>query len=172
MEQFNLIPSQGNWNDAASLLNTNFLRAYTQLVKLFNSTNRYKGVFPSLEKLQAAVLSPVKGDWAYIGSGFPMPVYIYDGAWKVNGSGNGGDSVDAVNAAKLAAIKDIVEQAGQYLPITEDGWLFTDKEGRQMVSITNEGFDAAAITAHFRQLLEDAGIAGDLEYEVISEVDY
>ena len=172
MESFNNVPATGDWNQASGLINANFLQIYTQLVKLFNSTNRYKGVYPTLAKLQAAVSSPVSGDWAYIGSGFPMSIYIYDGSWKTNGYGDGGDSVDAVNTAKLAAIKDIVEQAGQYLPITEDGWFFTDKAGRQMVSITNEGFDAAAITTHFKQLLEDAGIAGDLEYEVISEVDY
>lgn len=172
MEQFNNIPLQGNWNNAVTLLNANFLQAYTQLLQLTNATMRYKGVYTTLTALKAAVPKPTQGDWAYIGSGFPMPIYIYDGAWKINGSGDGGDSVDAVNAAKLAAIKDIVEQAGQYLPITEDGWFFTDKAGLQMVSITNEGFDAAAITAHFKQLLEDTGISGDIEYEVISEVNY
>lgn len=155
MEAFNKISSDGRWGDQASLINANFLKAYTQLVALLTSTTKYKGVYPTLAKLQAAVTNPSSGDWAYIGSGgFPMPVYVYDNGWKQNGEGDGGSSVDAVNAAKLAAIQEIVEQAAMYLPVTEDGWYFTDKSGNSVVSVTDLGLDASKLGAGITDLIK------------------
>lgn len=155
MEAFNKISSAGRWGEQASLINSNFLKAYTQLVALLNSTTKYKGVYPTLAKLQGAVASPSAGDWAYIGSGgFPMPIYVYDNGWKLSGEGDGGSSVDAVNAAKLAAIQEIVSQAAMYLPVTEDGWYFTDKSGNSVVSVTGDGLDAAKLGDKITDLIK------------------
>lgn len=157
MEQFNNISSTGRWGDQAALINSNFLKAYTQFVALLNATTKYKGVFSTLSKLQSSVTTPVQGDWAYVGSGgFPMPMYMYDsGSWKANGSGDGGSSVDAVNVAKLAAIQEIVDQAAMYLPIEDDGWHFIDKDGNKVMSVTGAGLDAAKLGNNLIELIKE-----------------
>ena len=58
------------------------------------------------------------------------------------------------------------------LAVNEDGFFVTDAEGNIMMQVTSGGFGSAAITDGFKKLLEDAGISGDLTYEVVSEVDY
>lgn len=67
------------------------------------------GLFPTLEALQAAYPSPVVGQYAFVGAGFPADIYVCNtaGTWTDSGADYDGDSVDLTNYATKAELNQL-----------------------------------------------------------------
>lgn len=158
----------GDWGSVAGSLNENFTKILVAVTYLNNIASGGGRIYATLDELKAAYPNPKSGNWGYVSAtlSFPATIYQYNGTgWINGGTGNGGDSVAAVQAAlqtSLTSLSDklteclneIVSQAQQYLPIQEDGWYFTDTEGHAMVSINSEGLDAAKLGANLITLIK------------------
>ncbi len=158
----------GDWGRVAGELNENFSKILVAVTYLNNMASGGGRIYATLDELKAAYPNPKLGNWGYVSAtlSFPATIYQYNGTeWINGGTGNGGDSVEAVQAAlqtslsslssKLTeCLNEIVSQAQQYLPIQEDGWYFTDKEGNTMVSINAEGLDATKLGANLITLIK------------------
>lgn len=70
--------------------------------------------------------------------------------------------------SKIDALANVLDA----MEVSEDGFYITDADGNILMQATSGGFGAAAITDKFKEVLEDAGISGEVKYEVVSEVDY
>ena len=93
---------------------------------------------------------------------------------ELPGTGYPGDK-GAENARQILQLSNrlfSMTETLSALAVNEDGFFVTAAEGNIMMQVTSGGFGSAAITDGFKKLLEDAGISGDLTYEVVSEVDY
>lgn len=65
--ELNSINKTGTWSEAADRLNYNFSKTSTEIDKVKQNSVRNKGLFSTVEALQAVVPSPVVGDWAVVG---------------------------------------------------------------------------------------------------------
>lgn len=67
------------------------------------------GLFPTLEALQAAYPSPVVGQYAFVGAGFPADIYVCNtaGTWTDSGADYDGDNVDLTNYATKAELNQL-----------------------------------------------------------------
>lgn len=77
------------------------------------------GLFPTLEALQAAYPSPVVGQYAFVGAGFPADIYVCNtaGTWTDSGADYDGDSVDLTNYATKAELNQLeakVDELAEY----------------------------------------------------------
>lgn len=94
------------------------------------------GLFPTLADLQAAHPTPVVGQYAFVGAGFPADIYVCQtaGTWTDSGADYDGDNVDLTNyatKAELAQLEHEVDKlqgpfelqfiAGQYISIPAEG---------------------------------------------------
>ena len=103
------------------------------------------GLFPTLADLQAAYPSPVVGQYAFVGSGFPADIYVCTtaGTWTDSGEDYDGDNVDLTDYATKAEVNEldlkVDNLSGQYygfyadsseLPdnITQPGYAFVGTE--------------------------------------------
>lgn len=81
------------------------------------------GLFPTLEALQAAYPSPVVGQYAFVGAGFPADIYVCNtaGTWTDSGADYDGDSVDLTDYATKAELNQLEAKVdkGNALPYTE-----------------------------------------------------
>lgn len=83
MEQFNTIPTSGNWADIAGILDANFLRCYTALVQSQSliglDGSNYKGMYTSASALPDDM---TEAGWALVGSSLSaLQLYVFnDGA--------------------------------------------------------------------------------------------
>lgn len=79
MEQFNTIPTSGNWSDIAGILDANFLRCYTALVQSESlvglSGSNFQGIYTSASALPEMSSS----GWALVGSSLSaLTLYVYN----------------------------------------------------------------------------------------------
>ena len=67
------------------------------------------GLFPTLADLQAAYPTPVVGQYAFVGSGFPADIYVCTtaGAWTDSGEDYDGDNVDLTDYATKAEVNEL-----------------------------------------------------------------
>lgn len=67
------------------------------------------GLFPTLEALQAAYPSPVVGQYAFVGVGFPADIYVCTtaGTWTDSGEDYDGDNVDLTDYATKAELNQL-----------------------------------------------------------------
>ena len=78
------------------------------------------GLFPTLADLQAAYPTPVVGQYAFVGSGFPADIYVCTtaGAWTDSGEDYDGDNVDLTDYATKAEVNElelkVSEISGQF----------------------------------------------------------
>lgn len=83
MEQFNTIPTSGNWADIAGILDANFLRCWTALVQSQSliglDGSNYKGMYTSASALPDDM---TEAGWALVGSSLSaLQLYVFnDGA--------------------------------------------------------------------------------------------
>ena len=107
--ELNSINKTGTWSEAADRLNNNFSKTSTEVEKVKQNSVRNKGLFSRVEALQAAVPSPVVGDWAVVGATIPGPIYQCPkrGVWSETGTTGGGGSVDLSGILKAEEIDDV-----------------------------------------------------------------
>ena len=67
------------------------------------------GLFPTLSALQTAYPSPVVGQYAFVGSGFPADIYICTtaGTWTDSGEDYDGDNVDLTDYALKSEVNEL-----------------------------------------------------------------
>ncbi len=67
------------------------------------------GLFPTLAALQAAYPSPVVGQYAFVGAGFPADIYVCTtaGTWTDSGEDYDGDNVDLTDYATKAEVTEL-----------------------------------------------------------------
>ena len=84
------------------------------------------GLFPNLAALQAAYPSPVVGQYAFVGSGFPADIYVCTtaGTWSDSGEDYDGDNVDLTDYATKAEVSaldlEVSRLAGRFYGVFED----------------------------------------------------
>ena len=90
--ELNTINKTGTWSEAADRLNNNFSKTSAEV-----------------EKVKAAVPSPVVGDWAVVGDTIPGPIYqcTKRGVWSETGTTGGGGSVDLSGILTAEEIDDV-----------------------------------------------------------------
>jgi hypothetical protein len=81
MENLENITRQGKWTSSVDQINTNFGKIEENLIGLEKNSTRSKGLYSSLQELNIAFPSAEIGSWAYVGSGFPATIYIYNNGW-------------------------------------------------------------------------------------------
>lgn len=79
MEQFNTIPTSGNWSDIAGILDANFLRCWTALVQSESliglDGSNYRGIFTSADALPEMT----EPGWALVGTSLSaLQLYVYN----------------------------------------------------------------------------------------------
>ena len=107
--ELNSINKTGTWSEAANRLNYNFSKTSTEIDKVKQNSVRNKGLYSTVEALQAAVPSPVVGDWAVVGDTIPGPLYQCKtrGVWSETGTTGGGGSFDLSGILKAEEIDDV-----------------------------------------------------------------
>lgn len=72
------------------------------------------GLFPTVEALQAAYPSPVVGQYAFVGAGFPADIYVCTtaGTWTDSGEDYDGDNVDLTDYATKAEVNQLEANVG------------------------------------------------------------
>lgn len=107
--ELNSINKTGTWSEAVDRLNSNFSKTSTEVEKVKQNVIRNKGLFSTVEALQAAVPSPVVGDWAVVGDTIPGPLYQCKtrGVWSETGTTGGGGSVDLSGILTAEEIDDV-----------------------------------------------------------------
>ena len=116
MNDYNQVPSTGTFGEAIGKVNENFELTQTALNELEFSTRRNKGLFETLNALNAAIPYPAVGDWAMVSEGgFPADLYVCRtvGTWEDSGETYSGDNVDLTDYALKADIKSTVETVTQ-----------------------------------------------------------
>ncbi|RHA57613.1 hypothetical protein DW932_18040 [Bacteroides intestinalis] len=64
---------------------------------------------------------------------------------------------------------EIVNKIASLISVEEDGFHFPDSTGDDVMNYTTDGFDVAKVSEHFVQVLNQAGVTGSLEYDVIND---
>ena len=64
---------------------------------------------------------------------------------------------------------EIVNKIASLISVEEDGFHFPDSTGDDVMNYTTDGFDVAKVSDHFVQVLNQAGVTGSLEYDVIND---
>lgn len=107
--ELNTINKTGTWSEAVDRLNSNFSKTSTEVEKVKQNAIRNKGLFSTVEALQAAVPSPVVGDWAVVGDTIPGPLYQCKtrGVWSDTGTTGGDGSVDLSGILTAEEIDDV-----------------------------------------------------------------
>lgn len=74
------------------------------------------GLFPTLADLQAAHPTPVVGQYAFVGAGFPADIYVCQtaGTWTDSGADYDGDNVDLTNYATKAELAQLEHKVDGY----------------------------------------------------------
>lgn len=105
------ISSSSTWGKEAAKMNRNFQNLSIDVEKAKNASTRNKGLFTSESELKSAIPSPVKGDWAVVGSTIPGLVYECrtNGTWVSIGKQGGGGDIDLTGYITSTKITDITE---------------------------------------------------------------
>lgn len=81
------------------------------------------GLFPTLAALQAAYPTPVVGQYAFVGAGFPADIYVCTtaGTWTDSGEDYDGDNVDLTDYATKAEVNQleakVTDFTGNFVPL-------------------------------------------------------
>lgn len=121
MTSLSQIKTDSNWGLEAPKLNQNFQNISTDILKLKNSTIRFKGYHTSEEGLKSKYPAPQSGDYAWVGTPYPGKVYdVVEGQWNNTNEAPPAESVDLANyytSEEVDAIKS--EQDGRISTIEE-----------------------------------------------------
>ena len=107
---YNKIPIEGTWQDAAEKINDNFNLTGAKVDELSKKTDKNKGLFTTLENLKESFPTPVDGDWAYVGTSLPATIYTAkDGIWSASGGTGGGSDITLTDYLQSEPISDITQ---------------------------------------------------------------
>lgn len=159
------------------------------------------GLFPTLADLQAAYPSPVVGQYAFVGSGFPADIYVCTtaGTWTDSGEDYDGDNVDLTDYATKAEVSAldlkvtdleegetvlqqqinaiqpvIIEGNVTNAPDNEDITATPDnrlKFANRSATITNKGYKILRTDASFADQVTDINTAYEIRYKFELESD-
>ena len=72
-----------SWSTVASVLNSNFDKVREAIESGNSEQSLAKGIFKTLEELEATFPDPKEGDWGYVGTSFPAYKYTWSGTtWE------------------------------------------------------------------------------------------
>ena len=78
--------------------------------KIENATNRFKGLFLSVEDLSKKFKNGVDGDWAIVGESIPAPIFIWNkNQWEASGGNYDGETVDLTAYSKKQQIAEYTD---------------------------------------------------------------
>lgn len=118
MTSLSQIKTDSNWGIEAPKLNQNFQNISTDILKLKNSTIRFKGYHTSEEGLKSKYPAPQSGDYAWVGTPYPGKVYdVVNGQWHNTNQDPPAESVDLVNYYTKEEINSITK--GQDAKLSE-----------------------------------------------------
>ena len=108
---FNTVPNVGTFGNAVSKINANFQLAKVAIDGIELSTTKNKAIYSSLSALQAAVPTPTVGDWAGVGTSFPIEVYVCNtaGTWVDGGTTWSGGNItlsDYVTSTEFTSLEN------------------------------------------------------------------
>lgn len=110
MTSLSQIKTDSNWGLEAPKLNQNFQNISTDILKLKNSTIRFKGYHTSEEGLKSKYPAPQSGDYAWVGTPYPGKVYdVVNGQWHNTNQDPPAESVDLANYYTKEEINSITE---------------------------------------------------------------
>ena len=110
MTNISQINTDSNWGTEAPKMNQNFQNISTDILKLKNSTTRFKGYHTSEEGLKSKYPAPQSGDYAWVGTPYPGKVYdVANGQWHNTNQDPPAESVDLVNYYTKEEINSITE---------------------------------------------------------------
>ena len=127
MTSLSQIKTDSNWGLEAPKLNQNFQNISTDILKLKNSTTRFKGYHTSEEGLKSKYPAPQSGDYAWVGTPYPGKVYdVVNGQWNNTDQDPPDESVDLVDYYTKEEINSVIE--GQDEKIAEVKREFEEKD--------------------------------------------
>lgn len=122
MENFNTIPSAGTYGSAIALINANFSLTKEQLERLSYSREGFCGMYETDDDLESAYPHPTTGSFAYVGTSFPMTVYLAtNGVWAASSSTYSGGEIDLTQYADEASLTAL---AGRVTALENAGYVF------------------------------------------------
>ena len=96
-----------SWGTVASVLNDNFEKVREVIESGNSEQSLAKGVFPTLDDLEAAYPTPNIGDWGYVGTSFPAYYYTWNGtSWVRSASPKQPDDIELVGYIQSEEVKD------------------------------------------------------------------
>lgn len=111
MENFNIIPNAGTYGSAIALINANFQLTKEQLERLAYSREGFCGMYETDDNLEAAYPHPTTGSFAYVGTSFPMTVYLAtNGVWAASSSTYSGGGIDLTQYALDADLESLADR--------------------------------------------------------------
>lgn len=106
-------PTQTVENSLDSYSNSTALSANQGRIldnKIENATNRFKGLFLSVEDLSKKFKNGVDGDWAIVGESIPAPIFIWNkNQWEASGGNYDGETVDLTAYSKKQQIAEYTD---------------------------------------------------------------
>lgn len=83
------------------------------------------GLFPTLAALQAAYPSPVVGQYAFVGAGFPADIYVCTtaGTWTDSGEDYDGDNVDLTDYATKEEVSQLQQKVDGITLTWQEGYI-------------------------------------------------
>ena len=96
-----------SWGTVASVLNDNFDKVREAIESGNSEQSLAKGIFKTLDDLEAAYPSPTIGDWGYVGTSFPAYYYTWNGtSWVRSASPKQPDDIELVGYIQSEEVKD------------------------------------------------------------------
>ena len=122
MQNLNTVPSNGTYGAAIALINQNFTLVKEQLEHLLYMREGFCGMYETSAALSAAHPNPVAGSFAYVGSAFPMAVYmVSNGSWYATQETYDGGDIDLTQYATSSALTAL---AGRVTALEGAGYQF------------------------------------------------
>lgn len=140
MTNLSQIKTDSNWGLEAPKLNQNFQNISTDILKLKNSTIRFKGYHTSEEGLKSKYPAPQSGDYAWVGTPYPGKVYdVVNGQWHNTNQDPPAESVDLVNYYTKEEINSITEGQDVKLSKLEEVQTSQSEEIKQLGEEVKKG---------------------------------
>ena len=173
--ELNNIPRKGRFGEVVDKINANFDIIRVKMGEVEYLTRKNKGLFANAAALNAAIPSPLAGDWALVGDSFPVAIYVCEtnGIWEDSEETYDGDSVDLNNYLSLddfaeyqQALGDVQDEL-ENLPHIENGapsdLEFDDENGYSIVQfkkghIVTKKFDSSKVQLETGESTDDLDI--------------
>lgn len=173
--ELNNIPRKGRFGEVVDKINANFDIIRVKMGEVEYLTRKNKGLFANAAALNAAIPSPLAGDWALVGDSFPVAIYVCEtnGTWVDSEETYDGDSVDLNNYLSLddfaeyqQALGDVQDEL-ENLPHIENGapsdLEFDDENGYSIVQfkkghIITKKFDSSKVQLETGESTDDLDI--------------